>query len=142
METKINEDNLTKVAESLQNNPRVNINYLDINDNAVVSIWFKQNTKSECMSVISLLADNLYNFEKLYETKPNQDANDPNIFFWNVNYQSIAYILKCDKANKTTTYFVQYNKNGHDFANDYDFGTYIISFLEFLLKNKMMRNLS
>lgn len=122
--------------------------YLNIIENSTVLSWLKQTTKSEVMIIISLLGDNLFNYEKLYGEKPLQDSQNPNLFYWNVNYQSIAYTLVCDKEKGNTTYYVQYNNhNGNSsvtesFVNDTEFGTYIISYLSFLLESKLARNLT
>lgn len=134
---------------SNQNNQQATqSNYLNIIDNNTVLSWFKQNTKSEVMTIISLLHDNLQNFETLYGEVPVQDPKNQDLFYWNVNYQSIAYTLVCNKALGNTMYYVLYpNSSGQKdiqkaFANDTEFGTYIISFLKFLLDNKLLRNLS
>lgn len=132
-----------------ENNQNSNLpQYLNVIDNATVLAWLRHKSKSETMLIISLLGNNLQNFQKLYDEAPIQDGNNPNIHYWNVNYQSIAYRLVCDKNTGNTSYYVQYNQhNGshsiaQSFLNDTQFGTYIISFFEYLLENKMWRNLA
>lgn len=116
--------------------------YINICENVVVDNWFKQKFKHEVLAVISLLADNLNNFKKMYGVEPQVDAQFKNQLFWSVQYQSISYMLVCLTDINNTVYYVQYNGTEEEFHNDFSFGTYIIEFLEYLLKNKMLRNLS
>ena len=120
--------------------------YNDIFENINVQNWFKLLALKEPLAFSAIIGDNRKNFKRIFNTEPDKSVNHDGleIYSWKIQEQGMVFniIVKENKQsniddtdNFSSYYLVKYFGKSEDFANDINISSYLILFLDKLLKN-------
>ena len=120
--------------------------YNDIFENINVQNWFKLLALKEPLAFSAIIGDNRKNFKRIFNTETDKSVNHDGleIYSWKIQEQGMVFniIVKENKQsniddtdNFSSYYLVKYFGKSEDFANDINISSYLILFLDKLLKN-------
>lgn len=119
--------------------------YNDIFENINVQNWFKLLALKEPLAFSAIIGDNRKNFKRIFNTEPDKSRNHDGleIYSWKIQEQGMVFniIVKENKQfdididNFSSYYLVKYFGKTEDFATDINISSYLILFLDKLLKN-------
>ena len=120
--------------------------YNDIFENINVQNWFKLLALKEPLAFSAIIGDNRKNFKRIFNTEPDKSVNQDGleIFSWKIQEQGMVFNIIVtenkqsnidDTDNFSSYYLVKYFGKSEDFSNDINISSYLILFLDKLLKN-------